>query len=115
VIGTLATLLVTLHAWIWWNKAAKEGSLGNKIISINSQSVSSEHTNFQDFSIPLIEAVWFLLVLSLLSAVLLRRKLYHIFQYSHKYIGVLFYIAAIIHAWNFWCVCWCGCVLVLGV
>ena len=35
-------------------------------------------------------------------AVTLRRSLYHIFQYSHKYIGVMYYVIALNHAWSFW-------------
>ena len=42
------------------------------------------------------------MIISLTLAVTLRRKFYELFQYSHKYIGIVFYVTACIHAPNFW-------------
>jgi hypothetical protein len=54
-----------------------------------------------DFTIPLVETTWLLMTVSMVG-VLLRRELYAWFQYSHKYIGVVFYVSAIVHSWSFW-------------
>ena len=55
-----------------------------------------------DFSIPLAETAWALMTVSVILAYALRRKAYALFQYSHKVIGIIFYVTAIIHAWSFW-------------
>ena len=102
LLGLLAYVLVTLHAWVWWNKWASEGSLGANILSFNSISISPSRGTLRDFTIPIVEFAWFLLTASLLSALLLRRKLYPIFRYTHQYIGAIYYVAALLHAWSFW-------------
>ena len=102
LLGLIGYVFVTLHAWIWWNKWASEGHLGDNIATINSLYVSSAHVAFQDFSILLAEMAWLLITVSLLMAVLLRRKLYSWFQYTHKYFGIIFYVTAIFHAWALW-------------
>lgn len=101
IVGVISVLMVTTHGMIWWCKWAEEGHLGDNIFSIDHLWISPFRKSYMDWSIPIAETAWFLLTVSVLSAVFLRRKLYPLFQYSHKYIGAVFYISIIYHAWSF--------------
>jgi hypothetical protein len=104
IFGTLTMLAATVHGMIWWCKWLDEGNLGNNIFSHRRLFISPVRISYMDWSIPIAETAWALTLLSIISAVVLRRKLYPIFQYSHKYIGTIFYISILFHAWSFWCV-----------
>ncbi len=102
VLGLFAYVFTTLHAWVWWNKWAAEGNLGSNIITINNLHISPTRMAYQDFSIVMSEISWFLITISLLMAVLLRRQAYTWFQYSHRFIGIIYYVTGLFHAWAFW-------------
>jgi hypothetical protein len=102
ILGLLAYVFLTVHGCIWWSKWWREGSLGNNIVTYNKLIISPIRTAYQDFSIPIAELQWVLMTVSLLLAVLLRRRAYEVFQYSHKFFGVMFYVTAVVHAWSFW-------------
>eukprot|EP00048_Salpingoeca_helianthica_P012115 m.174866 g.174866 ORF g.174866 m.174866 type:complete len:905 (+) comp15329_c1_seq1:85-2799(+) len=102
LIGTIALVFATIHAIIWWIKWANESHLGDNIFSIDHLWISPERVSYMDWSIPIAETAWFLMLMSVISAVVLRRKLYSVFQYSHKYIGTVFYMSIVYHAWSFW-------------
>ncbi len=102
ILGSLGFLFVTIHAMLWWNIWANEDLLGHNIVAFNDLTLSPGRIAYQDFSILLEEIAWFLMAVSLGMAVFMRRRLYFIFQYTHKFIGVIYYITAITHAWSFW-------------
>ena len=87
---------------MWWNKWLSEETLRNNIITFNHILLSPSRTALQDFTTPLVELSWFLITVSLLMAVMLRRKFYPLFQYTHKFIGIVYYVSALIHSWSFW-------------
>ncbi len=104
ILGAMCYFMLTLHALVWWLKFAVEGTLENNIVSHDTLQLSPTFTTHHDFTLPLVELVWLLLTLSLVLAVAIRRKpaLYAVFLYTHKYIGIFYYVVAIIHAWSFW-------------
>ena len=102
IIGTLALIFATSHGLTWWFKWLDEGHLGDNIFSIDHLWISPYRVSYMDWSIPIAETAWFLMLCSVVSAVVLRRKLYPVFQYSHKYIGTAFYVSVLYHAWSFW-------------
>lgn len=102
ILGSITFLSMTLHACTWWGKWWKEGNLGTNIFAYNFLWLSSERISYMDFSNPVAETAWALMGISLLMAVTLRRRLYDVFQYSHKYIGIMYFVSAIVHAWSFW-------------
>eukprot|EP00047_Mylnosiga_fluctuans_P020991 m.98994 g.98994 ORF g.98994 m.98994 type:complete len:390 (+) comp8707_c1_seq1:1-1170(+) len=87
---------------IWWNKWAHEANLGHNIMSFNSLRIDNTRTAYQDYSIVLEELSFFLMLVSVGMALFVRRKIYEYFLLLHKYVGLTFYITAIIHAWSFW-------------
>jgi predicted ferric reductase len=101
-LGILCYVTLTTHACLWWTKWLYEGNLGRNIFGFNKLYISPERVSFMDFTIPLAETAWFLLTVTLLVAYGLRRRRYDFFQYSHKIIGILFLITAILHSWSFW-------------
>ena len=101
-LGVLCYMILTLHACAWWGKWWYEGNLGTNIFAYNYLLLSSKRVSYMEFTIPLAETVWFLMTLSLIMALFFRRVFYNIFQYSHTFIGVLYYVTAIVHAWSFW-------------
>ena len=102
MLGGITYLLVTLHALLWWCKWAAEGNLWANVVEYNRLYISPHRIAYQDFSIPMVELSWFLLTLSLCIAGSARRKMYAVFQYTHKFVGITFYVSAIVHAWCFW-------------
>ena len=102
ILGYITFLLMTSHAMTWWCKWLREGNLGHNIVEYNSLLISVDRYNTQDFTIPIMETVWFLMGISIVMAVVIRRRYYEIFQYPHKFIGIIFYVSAIAHAWSFW-------------
>jgi hypothetical protein len=93
---------MTLHACLWWGKWFHEGLLANNIFTTNELYLSKTHVSTQNFTIPLMETSWFLLGVSILMGVFLRKRLYVLFQYAHKFVGIVFFIIVILHAWSFW-------------
>ena len=102
ILGCIAYGIVTLHACCWWGKWWKEGNLGHNIFAFNNIMLSDVRVSNQDFTTPIMETIWFLMTLSLLMAAFSRRAAYAIFQYSHKLIGIIYYIAIIVHGWSTW-------------
>jgi hypothetical protein len=102
VFGSIAFLSMTLHGCVWWGKWLNEGTLATNIIAMDTLKLSPTHVSPQNFTMPLAEMSWALLGLSLLLGLLFRKRLYVIFQYAHKFVGIVFYIIAILHAWSFW-------------
>ncbi len=79
-----------------------EGNLQRNIFAVDEMHISPYHVTHQDFTLPMVQTSWFLLGLTLLLAVTWRKRVYVLFQYSHKFVGIVFFIIAIIHAWSFW-------------
>lgn len=102
VFGTLAFLVMTIHAMVWWGKWLNEGTLSINIFQVNELYLSPTHVVVQNFTIPMIETSWLLLGVTLVMACTLRNRLYILFQYSHKFVGTVFFIIVILHAWSFW-------------
>lgn len=102
ILGYITFFFMTLHALIWWLKWLEEGHLGDNLFEFNMLYESSFKIAYQDWSIPVIETAWALMGISILMAVFVRRRVYEFFQYSHKYIGIIYYVSAINHAWSMW-------------
>ena len=102
MLGALAYVVVTLHAVVWWCKWWKEGNLGVNIVSYRHMYISNYGYAMSDYSMTLAQLAWALMTVSLLMAALLRRRSYAVFQYSHKFVGIVFYVSAIVHGWSFW-------------
>ncbi len=104
ILGAMCYVVLTIHAMMWWIKWWVEGNLANNIVAFNAAYMSPTYITKHDFTYPMVQLVWLLLTMSLLVAVLLRRRpaLYAVFQYTHKYIGMFYYVVAILHAWSFW-------------
>lgn len=102
ILGLIAFVMITAHAMTWWGKWQNEGNLVNNCFNYNYLILSPGHVSLMDFSVLIAETGWFIIALSLLSAILFRRQSYALFQYSHKYIGTMLYVTSILHAWSFW-------------
>ena len=102
MLGALAYVASTVHGAIWWSKWWHEGNLGRNIFEYRNLLVTNYRIAKSDYSTTIAEVSWVLITVSLLMAALLRRKHYAIFQYSHKFIGIVFYVSAIVHGWSFW-------------
>ena len=100
ILGYLTFLFMTLHALIWWCKWLEEGHLGENIFEY--KKLYEYRIAYQDWSISVIETAWALMGASILMAIFVRRRVYEFFQYSHKYIGIIYYVSAINHAWSMW-------------
>jgi hypothetical protein len=129
ILGTFGFFLVIIHCGVNYIKWTVDGTLTTNIVAVNKLQITHYYVEYTNFSITLIELACLLMGISMLMAVTMRRRLYAVFQYSHKYIGIVFYVASLIHATNFWyvrargqrltvvlCVCVCGvCVCVVCV
>jgi hypothetical protein len=102
ILGLITFLAVSGHVIIWWTKWWVEGTLGHNIFAFKDLLIAPTRWAAQDFTIPLGEAGWAGIALSLLLAVIIRRRYYVIFLHSHKYLGILFYVIGINHGWSFW-------------
>lgn len=100
--GALAFFLVSIHAIVNYIKWAIDGTLANNIVEYDKLEVTAYYIIYTNFSITIIELAYFLMAISIAMAVIMRRRLYAVFLYSHKYIGIIFYVACLIHATNFW-------------
>ena len=102
VLGAAAYVVLTLHMFAWWWTWAAMGLLGTNIAAVSTLMINRAKSRPTNWSIPLAELSWLLLSLSLVFAVLYRRKFYPVFLATHKYVGILYYVAAIWHSWAFW-------------
>lgn len=102
ILGALAYACVTIHGCAWWSKWWKEGNLGHNIFAYRDLQFSNYRVAKSDYSTTIAEVTWTLMTVNMLMAIFLRRRQYAIFQYSHKFIGIIYYVSAIVHGWNFW-------------
>jgi predicted ferric reductase len=102
ILGLATFVCITVHAVVWWGKWWQEGNLGNNLFAYDKLYISPYRENQQDFTMPIVTTSWALLGITLVLAVTLRRRVYYLFQYSHKLFGYLFYVVAIYHGWSFW-------------
>ena len=102
ILGIVTYISVTIHAVIWWIKWAIEGYLFQNVVNYNDLFVSPKFNLNSDYTITLVELAWFLLTISMGMAHFTRRKNYEWFQYCHKFVGIIFYVSAILHGWSFW-------------
>ena len=100
-LGYLTYILLTAHMLLWMIKWVIEGSLATNIFAIDYLEVSKGVYHFDNFTVVLAEIAWVLCSALIMTTVLCRRRNYEIFYYVHK-VGILVYIIAIFHAWNFW-------------
>lgn len=101
-IGVLSFVLVAIHAGTNFIKWTLDGTLLNNVVSYDELKITKYYIIYTNFSITIVELAFLLMLISIIMAVTIRRKYYAIFQYSHKYIGIVFYVASLIHATNFW-------------
>ena len=102
ILGIITYFSVTAHAMIWWIKWAVEESLFHNIFNFNDLILSPYNHSFDDYTTTLAEMAWLLLTVTVMMAFFIRRKNYEWFQYSHKFVGITFYVTAILHGWSFW-------------
>jgi hypothetical protein len=74
----------------WFNSTVSPGGMSN---------TPSWHAD--NFTIVVVQAAWLLLTVALAVAVWYRRRNYEAFQYTH-YAVLLFFAAAMFHAWGHW-------------
>ena len=101
-LGMIAYFAVTMHALIWWLKWAAEGNLFHNVVNFTDMIISPYRHAYDDFTTTLAELAWLLMTFSICMALFVRRGNYEWFQYSHKYIGITFYVTSILHGWCFW-------------
>eukprot|EP00047_Mylnosiga_fluctuans_P008222 m.6484 g.6484 ORF g.6484 m.6484 type:complete len:897 (-) comp2102_c0_seq1:134-2824(-) len=104
LLGVLCLFVLTCHAAIWWIKWAVEGTFFVNIIAYRVAYMSPTHITQHEFTIPLVEVAWGLLLASILVTALLRHRaaMYVVFQHFHAYAGLVYYGVAMMHAWSFW-------------
>ena len=109
LLGVLSFFLMSLHMLLWWSEWGAYDSLAHNVITISELRIFISNTTAHewhvintDWTIPLCELLWLVMFLSLLFTWFLRRRFYTYFQYVHKYIGIVYFIVALIHSWSFW-------------
>jgi len=102
LLGGLSWLLVTLHMLVWMGKWAKQGILWNNVITIDNLAIDPYKFHWDNFTILVTETAWLIMTVSIILAVFVRRQSYEAFYYLHQYAGILFFVAAVWHAWGFW-------------
>lgn len=99
--GSFGYFLVLIHCFVNYIKWADDGTLAN-VVAYNELKITPYYIIYTNFSITLIEMAVLLMGVNIAMGVMMRRKLYKVFQYSHKYIGIVFYVVCLVHASNFW-------------
>ena len=102
MLGIVTYFSVTIHAFIWWTKWAGENTLLHNVVNYNDLKVSPYYDSYDDYTTTLAELAWLLVTITIGMAFFIRRRNYEWFQYSHKFIGIIFYVTAILHGWSFW-------------
>jgi hypothetical protein len=72
--GTAAFLVVTLHALLWYIIWLGDGTLGYNVFASEFLKISPACPHRDQFTIPIMETLWLLMFISLILAVLFRRK-----------------------------------------
>eukprot|EP00048_Salpingoeca_helianthica_P003124 m.64117 g.64117 ORF g.64117 m.64117 type:complete len:828 (-) comp12505_c1_seq2:67-2550(-) len=101
-LGGITYIILTLHTIVWWAKWGAEGNLNNNIIAINTLYANPTFQTDSDWTIPAAELAYLLLTFTVIGALVARRRVYAVFQATHKYIGLVYFVVAIFHAWSFW-------------
>jgi predicted ferric reductase len=102
VLGGFTWLLVTLHMLMWMGKWARQGILWNNVATIDYLAIDPYTYHWDNFTIVIAETAWLLLTVSLGIALFVRRRSYETFYYLHQYVGILFFVVGVWHAWGFW-------------
>lgn len=101
VLGYIVYILVTIHMLLWMIKWLGEGSLASNVVSIDFLEVSQQVYHYDNFTVVLAEIAWIMATAIIFTALFCRRRNYEIFYYVH-HLGIVIYLIALLHAWNFW-------------
>ena len=102
-LGGLVFLLMSVHMFLWWAKWQAQGFLSINMLATNSLYLTNDDIATFDWTIPACEFVYVLVLLSLILTLFRRRsRVYTYFQHIHKYIGMVYFVISILHAWSFW-------------
>lgn len=103
-LGFLAYMITTIHLLVWWVKWIGDGVLGRNLTWVNGVAVGPEpepHWHFDNFTVFASHISWLFLTGFIIIALLMRRRQYELFYYTHHFaIGVI--LTAFVHAWSFW-------------
>ena len=102
ILGVVVYFAVTVHMCTWLDKWNKEGTLWYNMTSISLLKVSPARVSTHNWTVPACLFVWLCTTLSLITAILFRRVHYHVFQRFHRWMGMLYFLVAVWHAWSFW-------------
>jgi hypothetical protein len=73
-VGTAAFLVATLHALLWYVIWLGDGSLLYNVFASQFLKISPACVHRDQFSIPIMETLWLLMLISLILAVVYRRR-----------------------------------------
>ena len=72
--GTAAFLIVSLHALLWYIIWLNDGTLGYNIFASEFLKISPACPHRDQFTIPIMQTLWLLMLVSLIIAVIYRRR-----------------------------------------
>ena len=108
VLGAVTWLFVTLHMWLWQVIWIRNGTLANNswlsttnLIIIGRADDPDAEIHDNNFTIPIMEALWLLGSLSLTAAALRKFIPYEVFQYTHVFM-IMFFLMSFIHSFQSW-------------
>jgi hypothetical protein len=73
-VGTAAFLFVTLHALIWYIIWLSDGTLIYNVFATQFLKISPACAHRDQFTIPIMQTLWIFMLISLMLAVLHRRR-----------------------------------------
>ncbi len=109
-LGVFAFLCVLGHAGTWYYHWIREGTLRNNLWTVDhlivgiptNTTAPNTFQHYDNFTIPFNQISLVGVAILVLIAAFRRRVSYELFYYSHVAFAILFYIAALVHAWDFW-------------
>jgi hypothetical protein len=72
--GTAAFVVVTLHAFLWYIIWLYDGTLGSNVVASEDLLISPACPHHDQFTIPVMQTLWLLMLISLIFAVFYRRR-----------------------------------------
>ena len=73
-VGTAAFLVVTLHALLWYIIWLGDGTLSYNVFASEFLYISPVCPHRDQFSIPIMETLWLIMLISIILGVLYRRR-----------------------------------------
>lgn len=100
-LGGLAYLLVTAHLATWWVKWTLQELWTRNLLAL-TVTVSPGQTHWDNWTVLLALLAWVALTVSIVAAVLMRRRAFAWFVAVHRVVGAVFFAVAMTHAWTAW-------------